>query len=178
MMPAKDITGARFGRLVAVERVVGEKKKYSYWRMRCDCGDEVVCLLHNLQSGAAKSCGCLLREVGIRNLIHGDARKDAHTRLYRIWSGMKARCYSDHDSVKVRLYRDRGITVCDEWRDDFPAFKAWALTNGYRDHLTIDRQDNDLGYAPGNCRWATVRQQLANRRPFVRRNGHSPPVAA
>jgi hypothetical protein len=139
--------------------------------MHCDCGEEAVCMLHNLQSGAARSCGCLLREVGERSITHGDARKNAKTRLYSIWSGMKARCYSDHDPVKVRLYKGRGVTVCDEWRDDFAAFRGWALANGYADNLTIDRLNNDRGYEPSNCRWATVREQLANRRPFVRTNG-------
>lgn len=167
MMPAKDIAGQRFGRLVAIERTTGEKIKYSYWKMRCDCGGSVIAMLHNLQAGGVASCGCLLRDVGLRNHKHGDG-KSGEVRLYRIWAGMKARCYTTIQPDKARYYRERGITVCDEWRDDYPAFRAWALENGYAANLSIDRRDNDGNYEPGNCRWATAIEQRANRRDSKR----------
>lgn len=89
------------------------------------------------------------------------------TRLYRIWRGMRARCETPSCTV-YRYYGGRGITVCQEWMD-FKTFYKWAISNGYADHLSIDRIDNDKGYSPDNCRWATQSEQLKNRRPFKRR---------
>ena len=86
--------------------------------------------------------------------------------LYTIWSGMKYRCYnpkcSQHDD-----YAGRGITVCDEWRDNYDAFESWAFENGYQRGLSIDRRNNDKGYSPENCRWATRPEQQDNRRNTI-----------
>lgn len=87
-----------------------------------------------------------------------------NTRLYVIWRAMKSRVYNkNHPAWKN--YGGRDIVVCDEWRSDFMAFYAWAVDNGYRDDLTIDRIDNDGPYAPDNCRWATHQQQQEHKRP-------------
>lgn len=87
-----------------------------------------------------------------------------HTRLYRIWSGMKKRCYriknADYDN-----YGGRGIRICREWLSDFQNFYDWATANGYSDNLSIDRINNDGDYEPSNCRWATAKEQRNNQRP-------------
>ena len=78
-------------------------------------------------------------------------------RIRRILKGMKQRCYYNQHAF-YRIYGGRGITICDDWRTDTNAFVAWALENGYRDDLVIDRIDNDKGYAPDNCHWITVKE--------------------
>lgn len=83
------------------------------------------------------------------------------TRLYEVWAGMKRRCYNPKGKA-YRRYGGRGILVCDEWQS-FEPFKEWALSSGYGPGLTIDRINNDAGYSPGNCRWATASVQMNNK---------------
>lgn len=83
------------------------------------------------------------------------------TKLYGVWLGMKRRCYY-HNDKRYQNYGGRGITVCDEWRNDYVAFESWSINNGYKQGLSIDRIDNNGNYCPENCRWVTAKQQNRN----------------
>ena len=156
-----DLMGRRFGRLVVVG-IDDRGVKRTYYFCQCDCGNTKSVRSDGLLSGAVQSCGCMKREQDRENLTANHKHKMSHTRPYEIWQGMKKRCYNQHDARYDR-YGGRGITVCDEWRNDFKAFYKWALENGYADNLTIDRIDNDKGYSPDNCRWADAETQCRNR---------------
>ena len=86
-----------------------------------------------------------------------------NTRIYRIWQGMLKRCFNQKREC-FKYYGGRGITVCDEWRDSFKAFYDWAMSSGYSDTLTLERNDVNGDYCPQNCRWATMKEQCENRK--------------
>ena len=164
MSAVKDLTGQRFGRLVVIERAESTKDGKARWVCLCDCGTTSIKVGKLLRNGHCKSCGCGEYENQLTSRIsHGLS----DTRLYNIWLGMKQRCYYP-EHKDFHNYGGRGITVCEEWLNDFKAFYDWAIANGYREDLRIDRIDVNGNYEPSNCRWTTWREQRLNQRPRKR----------
>lgn len=168
----QDLTGNKYGRLTVIKRAenVG---KLTAWECVCECGNSVKVIGGHLKNGHTKSCGCLAQEER-KKTRHGMTGK----RLYRIWQGMKNRC-GNENTIYYDRYGGRGISVCDEWEKSFEAFMEWSTKNGYKDDLSIDRIDNNKGYSPENCRWATKEEQANNcvSNVVLRHNGEEHTIA-
>lgn len=120
------------------------------------CNNTFTARIDHIKAEKTISCGCLLKQ---------EAHGDHNTRLYHIWEAMKQRCLNSNH-IKYKDYEARGITVCTAWLT-YSTFKTWAISNGYDSTLTIDRINNDKGYEPSNCRFATKSVQSANSRSGV-----------
>lgn len=132
------------------------------WLCKCKCGNYIKVTQKDLTTGNTKSCGCYSKENPNKK-THGLSK----TRAYKVWIAIKKRCYNQKSSV-YKYYGGKGITVCDEWLNDFQSFYEWLLSQGYdetfpRGVQTIDRIDNTLGYSPANCRLITIGQQQRNK---------------
>lgn len=150
--------GKRFGKLVVTG--FSHKDKYSivFVNAGCACGKQKTVRLASLKAGRTRSCGCLKSALHTARLTkHGGK----HTKLYAVWCSMKARCNNPKDT-DYRLYGAKGVSVCEEWSNNFAEFRGWAELNGYRSGLSIDRKDSNGNYEPLNCRWATPIVQSNN----------------
>ncbi len=178
-----DLTGMRFGRLVVVSRAENRNKR-TMWNCVCDCGNKVVVGGKDMRDGKTKSCGCYQKErcptpprmSGKENPSYKHGKSGS--KLYWVWSSVVQRCTNESCNCYQR-YGGRGITVCDEWKNSFEAFRDWAMSNGYAEGLSIDRIDNHKGYCPENCRWVDRIAQANNKRNniIITRNGETHTLA-
>lgn len=182
-----DETGNKYCRLTVLEHVGRNKNNAAIFLCKCLCGNEIITTGANLRNGTTRSCGCLQKEIAKKNVIAfnnsdryiapSHLKHGMHdSRIYKTWCLIKQRCYNKNRDHAER-YIGRGIDMCDEWRESFDSFCKWALSNGYSDDLFIDRIDNDSGYYPDNCRWATRSQQMRNREVtlYYEHNGERKP---
>ena len=147
--------GTRFGKYVILSE--SEKKgKNRMFVVRCDCGNERIVVLDSLIRGISKGCGC-----------NPGKHKLSYHKLYRIWAGIKGRCFNKN-RYNYNNYGGRGISICYEWVSNPEIFIKWALENGYKPGLTIDRKNNNESYSPNNCRFISRKDQQNNRRINVK----------
>lgn len=154
-MACKINIGDTFNHLTVISRAWKQGKEYKV-AVKCKCGNETDVFVNNLRREHTKSCGCLRKVIK-----HGQYG----TRLYRIWAGMLQRCRNQY-CVAYKHYGAKGINVCKQWVM-FENFYTWAITNGYKNNLTIDRVRSSLSYCPKNCRWVPQKGQCQNRQKYA-----------
>lgn len=112
-----------------------------------------------------KSCGCIKKEIAIKNGKDSSKHGGSYTRIYSVWVGMKKRCLNPKH-ISYKYYGAKGITICNEWTDKdngFINFRNWALNTGYADNLELDRIENKKGYYPENCHFVTHSENQKNK---------------
>lgn len=154
-----DLIGKRFGKLTIIE-VAYQKDYRTYLRCKCDCGKEKIILRENITRGLTRSCGCYKKNNSL------NIKYPNYTRLWNIWYGIKRRCFCNKEK-SYKFYGAKGITVCDEWKNDFMTFYKWAIENGYEygeniPRLTIERKNVYGNYEPSNCCWKEYKEQMLN----------------
>lgn len=165
----RSIEGKRFGKLIVLEDAIKlSNKTQNYCLVKCDCGNTKHIIKSSLVSNKTISCGCV-HKTGLieRSTKHGLCG----TKIYRLLRGMVSRCYSKSNK-SYKYYGGRGIKIHKEWLDNPLSFYNWAINNGYKDGLSIERIDVNGDYEPSNCKWILMKEQNCNTRRtiYIRHN--------
>lgn len=152
----QNILNKKWNHLTAIKYIGSDNNYKQIWEFECDCGNKKKIILSDVKNNKTKSCGC---SQFIRKKKHG---LTGH-KLYFIWNSIKYRCYNKKSKYYYN-YGGRGITMYEEWKNDFKTFYDWSIKNGWKTGLEIDRRDNDLGYSPDNCRFVTNKINSNNKR--------------
>lgn len=168
-MPAKDITGIKFGRLLAVNCVGVSTSRNKIWEFLCDCGNTVSSTVNAVSSGNTKSCGCLKIETTSQiRTTHGLTKKKDTKKAYEAWIDIKRKCY-DPNSTEFCRYGAKGRYLQDSWLEDPVGFVNYVLSlPNFELSKSIDRVDNTKSYVHGNLRWATPKMQARNKGKSLR----------
>jgi hypothetical protein len=164
----KDRVGHRYGKLTVVARAGSNQHGQSLWECKCDCGETAVksvVFFNNRGQQCGKSC-----RLGV-HVKHGATTHTSKSKEYAAWVDMKRRCFNPA-SPNFHRYGGRGITMCDEWVNEFAAFFAHIGPAPEGKRMSVDRIDNNGNYEPGNVRWATPAEQVKNREPYKMQPGH------
>lgn len=178
MSRIKDLVGQKFGRLTVIELSHQDKNKTAYWECKCDCGNEETKTVRGSQltGGGTKSCGCLrkerivnvnktIKQSSIRSISMSSIDYPHKDKLRNVFYNIKCRCNNPNDK-RYKWYGAKGVKVYKDWLDiklGFFKFYTWAMQNGYKEGLSIDRINSDGNYEPINCRWATMKEQQNNK---------------
>lgn len=157
----KDLTGQKFSRLTVINyhsHTGFGKSIKRFWLCECECGNQKIVSASSLMTGNTRSCGCLGKDYHKGRVTHGIT---SHP-LYLVWYNIIDRCCNTEAKDYYR-YGGRGITVCDEWKNDVSVFYNWAINKGYKKGLQIDRIENNGNYEPSNCRFVTPQINGLNR---------------
>lgn len=159
----KSYIGQNFNSLkiidVSYEKNLKTKDTHYFFICKCDCGNTTKVRVKRVLNGETQTCGC--RNKGY-NYHNSDGLSKNYPHLYSVWNILRHKCYNKNNA-KYKNYGARGITVCEEWKHKFEPFCKWAMANGYRQGLTIERIDVDGNYEPSNCKWITFKEQSRNK---------------
>ena len=145
-------TGDRYGHLTVIKEISRSPSNKRRFLCKCDCGNELEVIMASFVSGHTLSCGCEHARIVTKHNL-------SRSKIYKVWNSMLYRCSEIERPNKVwKKYGAKGIRVCEEWKD-FDTFYDWAINNGYKEGLTIDRIDSNKGYCPENCRWVDYKTQ-------------------
>ena len=166
-----NMIGKVYGNLTVLEYCGTDKYHNKLYKCKCVCGNETITQGYGLRTNHVKSCGCLKKSVAKQNFTTHGLRNHP---LYITWVNMRKRC-NDSNATGYENYGGRGIKICDEWNNDFEIFYNWAIKNGYKKGLTIDRINNNGNYEPNNCRFVDYYIQGSNKRNnhFITINGET-----
>lgn len=165
-----EMAGKRYGMLTVISQAQSTKDGMAKWNCLCDCGNQFEATGGNIRFGTTKSCGCYMAINASKQFkTHGMSKK----RIYHTWASMKARCLNPN-CKEYKFYGARGIAICKDWKNA-ALFIDWAMKNGYKDNLTIERIDANGNYEPSNCTFIPLCEQGKNTRRTIRiitNNGH------